>query len=198
MSCPVFSVLSVCDVGALWPNGWTDQDRTWHAERPRPRPHCLRWGPITPSLKGHILQFLAHICYGQMTGWIKMPLGMKVGLGPGDFVLDGDPPPTIFVSCLLWPNGWMDQDGTWHERGPRSRPHCTQFPSPKRGHSPQFTAHFYCGQTVACIRIPLGTEEGLSLGDIMLDGTQLPSPKRAKLPQFSANVRCSQTDDWMD
>ena len=26
-----------------------------------------------------------------MAGWITMPLGMKVGLGPGDFVLDGDP-----------------------------------------------------------------------------------------------------------
>jgi len=28
-----------------------------------------------------------------MGGWIKMPLGMEVGLGPGDFVLDGDPAP---------------------------------------------------------------------------------------------------------
>jgi len=26
-------------------------------------------------------------------GWIKMPLGTEVGLGPGDIVLDGDPPP---------------------------------------------------------------------------------------------------------
>jgi len=26
-----------------------------------------------------------------MAGWIKVPLGMQVGLGPGDFVLDGDP-----------------------------------------------------------------------------------------------------------
>jgi len=26
-----------------------------------------------------------------MAGCIKMPLGMEVGLGPGDFVLDGDP-----------------------------------------------------------------------------------------------------------
>jgi len=25
------SVLSVCDVGVLWPNSWTDQDETWHA-----------------------------------------------------------------------------------------------------------------------------------------------------------------------
>ena len=27
LSCPV---LSVCDVGVLWPNGLTHQDETWH------------------------------------------------------------------------------------------------------------------------------------------------------------------------
>jgi len=26
-----------------------------------------------------------------MATWIKMPLGMELGLSPGDFVLDGDP-----------------------------------------------------------------------------------------------------------
>jgi len=26
-----------------------------------------------------------------MAGWINMPLGMELDLGPGDFVLDGDP-----------------------------------------------------------------------------------------------------------
>jgi len=89
--CPV---LSVCDVRALWPNGWTAQDETWYAGRPRPWPHCVRWGPSSPSLKGHSLpQFSAHICCGQMAVWIKMSLGMDVGLGPGDFVLDGDPAP---------------------------------------------------------------------------------------------------------
>ena len=35
---------------------------------------------------------------GQTVGWIKMPLGKVVGLGPGYIVLDGDPvgtqPPT--------------------------------------------------------------------------------------------------------
>ena len=36
------SCLSVCDVGVLWPNGLTDQDETWHADRPRPWPHCVR------------------------------------------------------------------------------------------------------------------------------------------------------------
>jgi len=28
-----------------------------------------------------------------MAAWIKMLLGMELGLGPGDFVLDGDPAP---------------------------------------------------------------------------------------------------------
>jgi len=28
-----------------------------------------------------------------MAAWIKMPLSMELGLGPGDFVLDGDPAP---------------------------------------------------------------------------------------------------------
>jgi len=26
----------------------------------------------------------------------------------------------------------------------------------KKGHSPQFSAYVYCGQTAVCIRIPLG------------------------------------------
>jgi len=26
-----------------------------------------------------------------MAAWIKMPLGMELGLSPGNFVLDGDP-----------------------------------------------------------------------------------------------------------
>jgi len=30
-----------------------------------------------------------------MAGWIKIPLGVEVGLGPGDFVLDGDPAPLL-------------------------------------------------------------------------------------------------------
>ena len=42
-----------------------------------------------------------------------MSLGTEVNLGPGDIVLDSAsaPPkrgtaPPVFVSCLLWPNGW--------------------------------------------------------------------------------------------
>jgi len=77
--------------------------------------------PGPPPAKGHSPQFLAHICCGQMAAWIKMPLRMELGLCPGDYVLDGDPAPRaqkgrgalqIPSPCLLWPNGWMDQDGT--------------------------------------------------------------------------------------
>ena len=72
--------------------------------------------PAPPLPKGHgPLQFSVHICCGQMAEWIKMPLGMGVGLSPGDFVLYGDPdplpkkeaelPPQIFGACLMLPNG---------------------------------------------------------------------------------------------
>jgi len=92
--CPAsLSVLSVCDVGVLWPNGWVDQDENWHAGRPRPWPHCIDGDPAVPPPKGHNPQFSAHICCGQMTAWINMSLGTKLGLGPGDFVLDGNPTP---------------------------------------------------------------------------------------------------------
>jgi len=152
--CPVrrvLSVLSVCDVGVLWPNGCVDQDETWHAGRPRPWHVALDGDPAPPPPKEHSSpQSSAHICYDQMAGWIKMPLGREVGLSPGDFVLDGDPAPhspkrgraPSFGSCLLWPNGWMDQDGTWHGGRPRSRPHCARWgpscPSAKKGQSPNF------------------------------------------------------------
>jgi len=65
-----------------------------------------------------------------------MKIGMKVGLGPGNIVLDGGPaPPTkrghssppIFCPSPLWPNGWMDQDATWSGGRPRRRPHCVRW-----------------------------------------------------------------------
>jgi len=30
-----------------------------------------------------------------MDAWIKMSLGVELGIGPGDFVLDGDPAPPL-------------------------------------------------------------------------------------------------------
>jgi len=69
LSCPV------CDVGVLCPNGWTDQDETWRAGRPRRLTHCVRWGPSSPSPKGaqppifgpYLLQ--PNICTDQDATW---------------------------------------------------------------------------------------------------------------------------------
>ena len=119
------SCLSGCNVRALRPNGWTDQDETWHAGRPRSWPHCVRWGPSSPSPKGvQPPQFSAHISCGQMAASIKMSLGME---------------PPIFGPCLLWINGWMDEAGTWHGGRPQPRRLCVRWgpsPFPKRRRSP--------------------------------------------------------------
>ena len=48
-------------------------------------------------------------------------------------------------------------------------------PSPKKGTEPQFSAHFFCGRTSVCIRIPLCTQVGLSLSDVLdKDPARLP------------------------
>jgi len=64
-----------------------------------------------------------------------MPLGMEVGLSPGDFVLDVDPDPL-----------------------------------PKKGRSPQFSAHVYCCQKAGWTKMALGMEVGLGPSDFVFDG----------------------------
>ena len=112
------SVLSVCPVcdGVLWPNGCWHQDETWHAGRPRPGHIVLDGDPASPPPKGHNPQFSARVCCGQTVGWIKMPLGRELGLGPGDTVYRWGPssPPQrgtapIFGPCLLWPTSRLSQ-----------------------------------------------------------------------------------------
>jgi len=58
----------------------------------------------------------------------------------------------------------------------------TQIPSPKRGHSPKFSAHVYCGQTAGWIKMPLGIERGLGPGNIVLDGNPATLPKKGAQP----------------
>ena len=132
----------------LWPNGWMDQDTTWYGGRPRPRRHCVVWGPAAPKKEGHTRQSSAHVYCGQTAGCISIPFGTEVGLGPGDIVLDGDPAapkkghrPTIFGPCLLWPNSYMHQDTTCYGGSPWPRRHCVGWgPSshPKRGTARNF------------------------------------------------------------
>ena len=80
-----------------------------------------------------------------------MSRGMGVGLGLGNFVLDGEPAPLpkkgveppsrIFGPFLLWPNGRMHQDATWYGGRPQPRGLCVRcepsFRSPKGAQSPQ-------------------------------------------------------------
>jgi len=96
-----------------------------------------------------------------MATWIKMPLGMELGLGPGDFGLDGNPASplqkggrapsqfSVHVYCGQTA-GWtkmplgMEVDvgsGDFVFDGDPAPPE-------KRAQSPtQFLAHVYCGQT---------------------------------------------------
>ena len=106
----------VCDVRALWPNGWSGRIKIKLGMQVGRGPGHIELGrdPAPPPLKGHSHpQFSVHFCCGQMAAWIKMSLGMEVGLGPGHFVLDGDP--------VLFP-----------QKGSEPRP--------------QFSAHFYCAK----------------------------------------------------
>jgi len=79
-------------------------------------------------LSDHYLSCLSVILMycGQTVRCILIPLGIKLGLSPGDIALDGDPAPPpkktnnthcsppLFRPCLLRSNGWMDQNATWY------------------------------------------------------------------------------------
>jgi len=109
-----------------------------------------------PRKRNSPTQFLAHVYYGQTAGWIKMPLGTAVNLGPCDVVLDGvaaapAPPqkkgaqPPVFGPCLLWPDGWLDEDAGSR---PRPRPDLLDgdpAPPAKGAQQPPFSAHIYSG-----------------------------------------------------
>jgi len=93
----------------LWPNGCMDQDATWHEDVFI----VFDVDPTTPRKKGTptTTQFLAHVCCGQMSGWMKMPLRMEVDPGPRHIVIDRVPapekgaqhPPPSFRPMSLWP-----------------------------------------------------------------------------------------------
>ena len=110
-------------------------------------------GTQLPSPKrGHSPQFSVHFYCGQTAAWIKMPLGMEVGLGPRHIVLDRDPAPPpkkwahgtaplpIFGPCLLWPNGFMDEDATLYDGRPWPGQQCLRCgpSSTPKGTAPKF------------------------------------------------------------
>jgi len=145
-----------------------------------------------PQEGGGDPQFSAHVYCPQRAEWIKMALGMEVGLSPGQIVLDGDqaqlPSPkrgyspqfAAYVYCGQTA-GWIKMPlGTDVGLGPGYIV-LDEGPAPqKRAQLPQFSAHVCGGQTAVCISIPLGTEVRLSLGDIVLDGDPAPPPQKNK------------------
>jgi len=104
--------------------------------------------PLPKNGAEHPPQFSAHVYCGQTAGWIKMAIGVEVDLRPGHTVHNGDPAPSqkrghslpIFGTCLLWPNGWMDQDATSY--GGRPGPNDIIFhgdpATPQKGKAPNF------------------------------------------------------------
>jgi len=112
--CPV--VLSVCNVRALWPNGWTDQDDTWPAGRPRAWPHCVRWEPSSTPTKGHSPHpiFGPYLlwpngCMHQDATWYggsPQPRGLCVKWGPS--------PPPKFLAHVYY--SYCDFVRTLHSR----------------------------------------------------------------------------------
>ena len=108
--------------------------------------------------------------------------------GPRSPSPKGGRSPQIFGPCLLWPSAWMDEAGIWHGGRPQPGRLCVRWgpsPLPQKGAEPpsQFSAHFYCGQTALCIKMPFGTDVGLSPGDFVLDGDPVPVPKKGAPPQ---------------
>jgi len=108
--------------------------------------------------------------------------------------------PPIFGSCLLWPNGSLDQDATWYAGRPRLRRHCVRWgPSSaqltkQKGAQPQFSAHVCCGQMAGLIKMPLGAEVGLVPGHILLDGDTAP-PHRPNFRLMSIVAKRSPIDE---
>ena len=89
---------------------------------------------------------------------LKMPVGMQVGLGPSDIVLDGDPAPLPqkgrsapifgpYLLCCGQMAGWIKMP-LGREVGLNPSDivlHGDPAPLPKRGRRPQFSAHVYGG-----------------------------------------------------
>jgi len=102
---------------------------------------------------------------GQMSGWIKMPLGTKIGLGQGHIVLHGDPAALPRPHCARW------------------RP---SFPPPKKkGHSPPLLDHVYfiVAKCLDGSRCHLVRRSASAKATLCYMGIQLPR-KRAQPPNF--------------
>ena len=114
-------------------------------------------GTQLPSPEGAQPQFSASVRCGQTAGWTKMPLGMEMGLGPGDFVFDGAQLPpekrAKFLAHVFCGQtaGWIKmQLGTEVNVGLGNVVLDGVAATPKSGTSSQFSVHVYCDQMAGC------------------------------------------------
>jgi len=113
-------------------NGWMDQGGTCMEVGLGPSHTVLDGDPAPITKKGQSHPNFRPIFI--VAKRLDAPRCHLVWISPGDFVLDRDPAaypkrgePPIFGPRLLWPNGCMDQDATWHGGGPRpTRPRPTR------------------------------------------------------------------------
>ena len=72
-------------------------------------------------------------------------------------------------------------------------------PLPKKGGRalPQFSAHLYCGQTAALIKMPLGTEVGLGLRNVVFD-VDPTTPRKKGTPIPTQFWPISIVAKWLD
>jgi len=127
--------------------------------------------PTPPPPEGTTPNFRPMFIVARRLHGSKMVLGTEVGFSPGDFVLDGDQAPL-----------------------PPLKKEAEPWPS-------QFSAHFYCGQTAGCTKMPLLMVVGLIRGDFLSDWNPAPSTKRGLRRQIifwpMFIVYCCQTTGWM-
>jgi len=154
---------------------WHRANRFWatvcKTVRPMLSERCLSVCPVCLSvcLSCPVCLSVTLVYCGQTVGWIKMKLGLQVGLGPEHTVLDRDPAPlpkggqspqfSAHVYCGQTA-GWIKMPlGTDVGLGPDNIV-LDGDPVPQNGAQPAFSSHVYCGQTAVCIRIcmPLGME----------------------------------------
>jgi len=176
-----------------------DQHATWYGGRPRPKRHCVRWGPSFLP-KGHSPQFLAHVSCGQTAGWIKMPLGMEVDLCSGDIVLDGtELPPkrgrapqfSAHVYCGQTAGCISIPFGTEVGLGPGDIVLDGDPAAPKKGHSPPIFSP--CLLWPNCWMDQDATWYGSRPRPRQLSvGWGSSSPRKGHGLQFSAHVYCGQ------
>jgi len=98
-------------------------------------------------------------CFGEFGAFLNLEVEPRrhcVWWGPSSSQKGAHLP--TFQPCLLWPNGWIDQDATLYGDRPWRSRHCIRWgpSSPKkRAQLSQFSAHVYCGETVGWIKMPL-------------------------------------------